>query len=64
MLGKTTVSVKAAVAGIPRDEKKVQKELEALARNSAIDLKGDTVVPLSAADKGQQSFSVYRCVDP
>lgn len=63
-LGKTTVSVRAVVAGIERSDKTVKKELQVLARNRAMDLKGDTVVPLTDVEKGQQTFSIYRCVNP
>ena len=62
--GKTTVSVKADVAGIERDRDKVKEELETLARNSAVDLQGDTVVPTSEIENGKQTFDVYRCVNP
>jgi len=59
--GKTTVSVKAEVAGIDRDYDTVKTELETLARNSAVDLDGDTVVPATKIINGKQVFSVYRC---
>jgi len=62
--GKTTVSVKAEIAGIERDQDKVKEELEILARNSAIDLNGDTVVPASEIKDGKQVFDVYRCINP
>ena len=62
--GKTTVSLKADIAGFERNREKVQKELEALARNSAIDLNGDTVVPASEIENGKQVFDVYRCANP
>ena len=62
--GKTTVSVKADIAGIERDQDKVKEELEILARNSAIDLNGDTVVPTSEIIDGKQTFDVYRCINP
>lgn len=63
-LGKTIVSLKDKIAGFDRSEEKVQKELEALARNSAVDLKGDTVVSASEIKDGKQTFDVYRCVNP
>lgn len=63
-MGKTTVSLKAEVAGIERHPDKVKKELETLARNSALDLKGDTVVPASEIENGKQVFEVYRCINP
>jgi hypothetical protein len=62
--GKTTVSVKADVAGIERSHEKVKTELETLARNSAVELKGDTVVPASEIKGGKQTFDVYRCINP
>jgi hypothetical protein len=63
-LGKTTVSLKSTIAGFERNEEKVKKELEILARNRAMDLGGDTVVPVSEISEGQQTFGVYRCVSP
>lgn len=60
-MGSTTVSVKADVASIARNAEAVRVELETLARNSAIDLGGNTVVPVSQVDKGKQSFVVYTC---
>ena len=63
-LGKTTVSLKSKVAGFERNVEKVKKELETLARNRAVDLDGDTVVPVSEIENGQQTFSVYRCINP
>ncbi|MCC6207920.1 MAG: DUF4156 domain-containing protein [Gammaproteobacteria bacterium] len=62
-LGTTTASVKAELAGIERAPERVQQELEALARNSAVaDLKGDTVVPVGKPKNGKQVFEVYRCI--
>ncbi len=62
--GKTTVSVKAEIAGIKRNKKTVEKELQRLARNAAPDLNGDTVVAASPVKNGIQTFFVYKCVDP
>lgn len=61
-VGQTTVSLLARLAGIERNPNKVQDELNTLARNSAAELDGDTVVPLSAVEDGKQTFAVYRCV--
>lgn len=63
-LGKTTVSLKAKIAGYERNQEKVQKELNILARNAASDLKGDTVVPFTKPKDGRQVFEVYRCINP
>ncbi len=60
-LGTTTVSVKADVARIKRNEKKVKLELETLARNEAVKLQGDAVVPAGDIFGGTQVFRIYRC---
>lgn len=60
-LGKTTVSVMDKVGFISRSEEKVAEELQALAKNSAAEMEGDTVVASSAVSNGEQSFDVYRC---
>lgn len=61
-LGTTTVTTKDKVANIYRNEDTVAKELETLARNSAYELGGDTVVPLGTPVEGTQSYAVYKCV--
>lgn len=63
-LGTTTSSVRAVIAGVGRKESKVREELEALARNAAADMNGDTIVPLNAPKDGRQAFAVYRCINP
>lgn len=62
-LGQTNVSVAANIGGVlNRRADIVQGNLETLARNSAADMKGDTVVPVSPPSKdGKQAFDVYRC---
>lgn len=61
-LGDSTVSLMSKVAGINRNEKKVQKELLMLARNAGAEMGGDTVVVASEVKDGQQTFAVYKCV--
>ena len=63
-VGSTTSSTKNVVAGFERSEERVSEELEFLARNAAIDLNGDTVVPVTQPRNGRQTFDVYRCVSP
>ena len=60
-VGSTTVSLVDKVIGIERNREKVQEELNRLARNSAADVKGDTIVPIGAPQDGRQNFDVYRC---
>ena len=61
-LGNTTVSLLAKIAGINRNEAKVEKELSLLARNAAAEMRGDTVVPITAVEKGTRTYTVYKCV--
>jgi hypothetical protein len=63
-IGKTVVNVADSVAGLERKEHVVKENLEALARNAAPDMGGDTVVPASPIVDGKQTFDVYRCVGP
>jgi len=66
-LGKTTVSVRANIVGNwKRKEKKVKRDLEYQARNSAAaDFEGgDTIVAISDVEEGKQKFNVYKCVNP
>lgn len=63
-LGKTTVSLPDEIAGFERNPDKVIEDLQILARNSAVELKGDTVVPVGEHFQGKQTFDVYRCVNP
>jgi len=60
-IGKTTASLVDKVAGIERSRTKVKYELLTLARNSAANMGGDTIVPTSEISDGQQSFTVYKC---
>jgi len=57
------VSAKTAdrVTIFARSDRKVQTELESLARNEATELGGDAIVPIGSPANGRQSFDVYRC---
>ena len=60
-LGKTTVSVKHTVAGMDRKPHIIKEELEKLAKNSAAEMGGDTIIPASEIKEGKQTFQVYKC---
>jgi len=60
-VGKTTVSTLAKLGGLNRYQESMQDELNRLARNSAVQLGGDTVVPITEIEEGKQVFAVYRC---
>ena len=51
-LGNTRAMLRDEIAGIDRKKEKVQKEMEALARNAAADMGGDTVVAVSEIEEG------------
>jgi hypothetical protein len=63
-LGKTNTSVTDSVVGVERPEETIAKELRIIARNGAARMGGDTIVPLTVIEAGQQTFVVYKCIDP
>jgi Domain of unknown function (DUF4156) len=60
-IGSTTVTVPYKFGFIPRSDASVASDLNAMARNSAADMHGDTVIPTSQPKDGNQTFDVYRC---
>jgi len=63
-MGKTNTSVTAAILGVERPVETLTGELAIVARNSASRMGGDTIVPLTVIANGQQTFVVYKCVNP
>jgi hypothetical protein len=59
--GAATVSVLSSVGFISRSEEAVEENLLQLARNSAVDMGGDTIVKGPAPKYGQRNFDVYKC---
>lgn len=60
-IGETTVFLRDKVGFYRRNPDKVAEELSILGRNSAADMGGDTIFPLSAVEQGERTFSVYHC---
>jgi hypothetical protein len=61
-LGATHTKTSTRVAFFARSAKKIDTELESLARNEAAEMGGDTVVAQGpASSEGRASFDVYRC---
>ncbi|MEZ5503271.1 MAG: DUF4156 domain-containing protein [Halioglobus sp.] len=60
-LGSTTSQVKDKVGFINRSDEKVAEELLTLAKNSAVELGGDTLVAEGAPNEGTQKFRIYKC---
>jgi len=59
--GEVTASLKSRVGAFERKPGKVAGELEALARNEAATMGGDTIVAKSLVNEGRQSFDVFSC---
>jgi hypothetical protein len=60
-IGTTSSQVKDKVGFIHRDEDKVTEELLTLAKNSAVEMGGDTLVAESGPIDGAQKFRIYKC---
>ncbi|MEJ2181463.1 MAG: DUF4156 domain-containing protein [Gammaproteobacteria bacterium] len=60
-VGRVTASLADKVAGVKRSKEKVEKELEILARNNAVDYGGNTIVATTEVKEGKQSYDVYKC---
>lgn len=59
--GETSASVRHRVAAIERKPGKVADELDTLARNSAMEMGANVIVPLGPVKDGKRSYGVYRC---
>jgi hypothetical protein len=59
--GVATVSVLSNVGFINRSDEAVEENLLQLARNSAVDMGGDTIVKGRAPKYGERNFEVYKC---
>ena len=62
-LGRTNTSVTDRII-FERPADAVAEELQIVARNSGARMGGDTIVPLTVIEEGQQTFVVYKCIDP
>jgi CRISPR/Cas system type I-B associated protein Csh2 (Cas7 group RAMP superfamily) len=60
--GDINVSVASKIGFIPRGKKKIQEELLVLAKNEAVKLQADTIIPLSEPGEGRQQYLAYNCV--
>jgi hypothetical protein len=63
-LGTASARTTDRIGPIARSERKVHEELDAIGRNEAAALGGDTLVPLDPIRDGRRSFAVYRCPAP
>jgi hypothetical protein len=64
-LGHVSSTTTATLLGfIARSTSTVREELNRLARNEAGGMGGDTIVPTGPMVDGEQSYDVYRCINP
>lgn len=60
-LGEIEGNVTDRVALYQRNPLRVQEELETMARNEAVGLGANTVMPVEAPNDGRQRFTAWRC---
>ena len=60
-IGSTSSRVVDNVGPLPRNKKKMGKELIRLAKNEAGVMGGNAITPLAEASDGTQKFAVYDC---
>lgn len=60
-LGTTNTFVKHKIGFVTRSEEKVTGELVTLAKNSAAEKGGDSIVATGPASEGSMSFGIYKC---
>ena len=60
-VGRATSKTLGSIVTVERGGGRLQAELLTLARNEAGRMGGNTVVPESLIDNGQQDFGVYNC---
>ena len=61
-LGATHAKTSTRIGFFSRSQKKIDSELESLARNEAAEMGGDTIVAQGpASSEGRRTFDVYRC---
>lgn len=60
-IGTSVSQVMAKIGFINRSDDKVAEELLTLAKNSAVEMGGDTLVAEGVPGEGTQKFRIYKC---
>lgn len=60
-IGVATAQTKSSVSFYQRNPITVAEEVLTLAKNEAVKMAGNTLVPMGELENGRQQFSVYRC---
>lgn len=63
LVGSVTTYTADSVSIIKRSDKRIQEELDTLAKNDAVTQGGDTLVRTSNVVDGKQSYDIYRCLN-
>lgn len=63
-LGHVTSNTAATLGFFARSASTVREELNRLARNHAGGMGGDSIVPTGPMLDGEQTYDVYRCINP
>jgi len=63
-VGNGKFSVLDKVIGISRSREKIENDLVKLARNEALEMGANAVLPEGEIEKGQRRFGMYRCPTP
>lgn len=61
-VGQTRVNTAHRIVFIPRGDRAIEGELDKLARNSAVELGGDTAVRVTEIEEGKARYEIYDCV--
>ncbi|WP_051144823.1 DUF4156 domain-containing protein [Thiomicrorhabdus sp. Kp2] len=62
-LGTTTSSALDSVGIYQRDTAALREDLVLIAKNEAVNMRGDTIVALSPIQNGRMEFAIYRCLN-
>jgi hypothetical protein len=60
-VGGVTARTRATVGGMARDASRIERELEDLARDEAVGLGADVLVPAGEITAGRRSYDAYTC---
>ena len=61
-LGTTTTSALDKVGLYEREDAAITEDLVLLAKNEAVNMRGDTIVALSEVQNGRMEYAIYRCL--
>jgi hypothetical protein len=60
-VGRVTAISREKVLGVKRNTDKLMMELSSIARNNAVSMQGNAIVPAGSVEGNEQVFIVYKC---